>query len=121
MSAILIVDDDKSIRDLLSEVLLREGHEVKTAEEGNAALACLAESSFDMVISDIIMPGKEGIETIREIRELHPEIQIIAMSTGGSLGNAQILEYARMIGAHEAIRKPVELPEFITTVQRMLS
>lgn len=121
MSAILVVDDDKSLRDLLSVVLRERGHDVETAEEGNAALELMAQARFEMVISDIIMPGKEGMETIKEIRALYPDVQIIAMSTGGSMGNSQVLEYARMIGAHESIRKPVELPSLLTTVERMLS
>jgi len=121
MSAILVVDDDKSLRDLLSRVLQEQGHDVATAGEGNEALDLMAHTRFEMVISDIIMPGKEGIETIREIREVYPDVQIIAMSTGGSMGNVQVLEYARMIGAHESIRKPVELPALISTVERMLS
>ena len=121
MSAILIVDDDKSLRDLLSSVLRERGHEVATAGEGNEALELMAQRCFEMVISDIIMPGKEGIETIREIRGLYPDVQVIAMSAGGSVGNAQILEYARMIGAHDSIRKPVELPALITKVEQMLS
>lgn len=120
MASILVVDDDKSLRDLLAGVLQEQGYDVETAEEGNEALERMETTPFDMVISDIIMPGKEGIETIREIRELYPTVRIIAMSTGGSLGNAQILEYARMIGAHEAIRKPVELPVLIETISRML-
>ncbi len=94
---------------------------METAEEGNAALELMAQARFEMVISDIIMPGKEGMETIKEIRALYPDVQIIAMSTGGSMGNSQVLEYARMIGAHESIRKPVELPSLLTTVERMLS
>ena len=121
MSAILIVDDDKSLRDLLSSVLRERGHDVATAGEGNEALELMAQRCFEMVISDIIMPGKEGIETIREIRGLYPDVQVIAMSAGGSVGNAQILEYARMIGAHDSIRKPVELPALITKVEQMLS
>ena len=120
MASILVVDDDKPLRDLLAGVLREQGYDVETAEEGNAALSRMETASFDIVISDIIMPGKEGIETIREIRSLYPSVLVIAMSTGGSLGNAQILEYARMIGAHEAIRKPVELPELIKTISRML-
>lgn len=119
MPSILIVDDDKSLRDLLAGILREQGHEVQTAEEGNSALAWMEKATFDLVVSDIIMPGKEGIETIREIRALHPDVRIIAMSTGGSLGNAQILEYARMIGAHEAIRKPIELPALIEMIDRM--
>tara|TARA_E500000318_G_scaffold55810_1_gene51854 strand:+ start:22504 stop:22869 length:366 start_codon:yes stop_codon:yes gene_type:complete len=121
MSAILVVDDDKSLRDLLSVVLRERGYDVETAEEGSAALELMAHARFEMVISDIIMPGKEGMETIKEIRTLYPDVQIIAMSTGGSVGNSHVLEYARMIGAHETIRKPVELPNLITTVERMLS
>ena len=121
MSAILVVDDDKPLRDLLSSVLREQGHEVATAGEGNAALELMAHTRFEMVISDIIMPGKEGMETIRDIRGLYPDVQIIAMSAGGSMGNVQVLEYARMIGAHESIRKPVELPALISTVERMLS
>ncbi|UUX49533.1 response regulator [Nisaea acidiphila] len=120
MPSILIVDDDKPLRDLLATVLQEQGYDVETAEEGNAALTWMESAAFDLVISDIIMPGKEGIETIREIRSLYPSVLIIAMSTGGSLGNAQILEYARMIGAHEAIRKPVEIPVLIDTISRML-
>ena len=103
MSAILVVDDDKSLRDLLSVVLRERGHDVETAEEGNAALELMAQARF------------------KEIRALYPDVQIIAMSTGGSMGNSQVLEYARMIGAHESIRKPVELPSLLTTVERMLS
>lgn len=121
MRNILVVDDDKSLRDLLAAILREQGYSVQTAEEGNAALSHMESEKFDLVISDIIMPGKEGIETIREIRQAHPDVQIIAMSTGGSLGNAQILEYARMIGAHEAIRKPVELQGLIDTIERMLA
>ncbi|MEQ8334658.1 response regulator [Nisaea sp.] len=121
MSSILVVDDDKSLRDLLSAVLRDRGYEVEIAKEGDEALKILAHTRFDIVISDIIMPGKEGIETIREIRDVYPDIQVIAMSTGGSLGNVQILEYARMIGAHEAVRKPIKLPDLIAVVEQMLS
>ena len=94
---------------------------METAEEGNAAHKLMAHARFEMVISDIIMPGKEGMETIKEIRTLYPDVQIVAMSTGGSVGNSDVLECALMIGAHESIRKPVELPSLITTVERMLS
>lgn len=119
MSAILVVEDDKPLRDLLASLLGERGYDVETAEEGSAALEMMAQKRFDIVISDIIMPGKEGIETIREIRSLHPDVQIIAMSAGGSMGNATVLEHARMIGAHESIRKPVDLKAFVTTVERM--
>lgn len=119
MPSILIVDDDKPLLDLLAEILREQGHQVQTAEEGNSALALMSRTKFDLVISDIIMPGKEGIETIREIRGLHSDVRIIAMSTGGSLGNTPVLEYARMIGAHEAIRKPVEFPALIAMIDRM--
>tara|TARA_R110002012_G_scaffold12277_5_gene54877 strand:+ start:1338 stop:1703 length:366 start_codon:yes stop_codon:yes gene_type:complete len=121
MSSILVVDDDKSLRDLLSAMLRDRGYEVDIAKEGDEALKILAHTRFDVVISDIIMPGKEGIETIREIRETYPDVQIIAMSAGGSLGNVQVLEYACMIGAHKAIRKPIKLPDLVALVEQMLS
>ncbi|WP_420405573.1 response regulator [Nisaea sp.] len=119
MLSVLIVDDDKPLRDLLAEFLREHGHDAQTAEEGQTALDMMSKAKFDLVLSDIIMPGKEGIETIREIREFHPDVRVIAMSTGGSLGNAQILEYARMIGAHEAIRKPIELPALVEMIAEM--
>lgn len=121
MPRILVIDDDLAMRSLISQVLARSGYEVETAEEGSEGLQLLSRSRFDLVISDIIMPGMEGIETIREIRALYPGLKIIAISGGGSIGEARILEYARLIGAHRVFNKPPDIPNLLAEIPSLLA
>lgn len=121
MSAILVIDDDASVREVVSEMLRLEGYEVTIAENGEEAISRLARQRFELVITDLIMPEKEGIETIAEIRRNDDSIPIIAISGGGRLGPGDYLETARYIGADATLAKPFARQELLTTIDRLLS
>ena len=121
MSRILVVDDDESFRRLVCQVLLRGDHEVLAAPDGRAALSLFRKQPVDLVITDLIMPEKEGIETIMELRRLQPDLKIIAMSGGGRLGITDCLKMARHIGAARTLAKPFALQEILEAVTSLLN
>ncbi len=86
MPRILVIEDEIQVRRLTRQMLELEGFEVLEAGDGDTGLQMFAENSIDLVITDIIMPGKEGIETILELKQKRPDIKIIAISGGGRIG-----------------------------------
>ena len=120
MSSILLVDDDVSVLDVLSEMLRLEGHDVAVAENGQQAVDQVSTSFFDLIITDLIMPEKEGLETIADIRRKFAELPIIAISGGGRLGPNDYLETARFIGANATLAKPFARKELLQTVDALL-
>jgi CheY-like chemotaxis protein len=120
MSAILVIDDDASVRDVVGEMLRLEGHEVTIAENGQEAIPLLTRQRFDLVITDLIMPEKEGIETISEIRRTDRRIRILAISGGGRLGPGDYLETARYMGADATLAKPFARQELLATIEALL-
>jgi CheY-like chemotaxis protein len=117
---VLVVEDDSQYRRLLKEVLENFGYEVLTTANGKEALQVFQEQMPKLVITDIIMPEKEGIETIRELRKLAPNVKIIAVS-GGGIGSAGIyLKIAKSVGADRTIEKPMVIDELISTVRELL-
>jgi CheY-like chemotaxis protein len=106
MPHILIIDDDEAMRRSLGQTLERLGHQVSAAPDGKAGVARAAERAPDLVITDLIMPEKEGLETILELRAQHPRIRIIAMSGGGRLSNEDYLHLASRFGATGTLAKP---------------
>jgi DNA-binding response OmpR family regulator len=101
---VLVIDDEESIRKLISFILKKEGMVVFEAADGNQGLTIAAEHRPDLIITDLLMPEKEGIETIREIRSLFPACVIIAMSGGPN--SESYLSMATCFGAHRMIQKP---------------
>lgn len=120
MSAILLVDDDVQVLDVLGEMLRLEGHSVVTAENGVVALEKIQSGPFDLVVADMIMPEKEGLETISSIRRKHADLPIIAISGGGRIGPNDYLEAAKHIGANATLAKPFARKEFISVVDSLL-
>jgi CheY-like chemotaxis protein len=106
MSRILVVDDDISFRKMLRLTLTKLGHAVTEARDGNEALEVIREAPVDLVMTDLIMPGREGVETIEALRHEYPALKIIAMSGGGRMSAFQYLEIARCMGAHRTLEKP---------------
>jgi CheY-like chemotaxis protein len=121
MSSILVVDDDTQVLDVMSEMLRLEGHNVSIAENGQQAVNQMRDAQFDLVITDLIMPEKEGLETIADIRKNSSELPIIAISGGGRVGPMDYLETARFIGADATLAKPFGRQELITTVADLLA
>jgi CheY-like chemotaxis protein len=106
MSRILVIDDDQQIRELIREILERASHSVFEADNGVAGLQKMAEETVDIVVTDIIMPDKDGLETITELRKSYPEVRIIAISGGGRRVNRDYLPTAQAFGADLVLYKP---------------
>ena len=122
MPNILLVDDDDLLVNAQSEFLRRAGHTVSTAGNGNEAMDLVAANDFDLVITDINMPGKEGLETIAALRRIAPKIKIIATSGGTvSIGARDNLSMAQIFGASFTLAKPVSGDALIAAVTRVLS
>lgn len=107
---ILVVDDDAQLRLSLRHILVREGHRIDEAINGQQAIDSIdaAEDEYDLVLMDIIMPDKEGIETILHLRRRYPSLKIIAMSGGARLFDFDPLRLARDCGANFILAKPFE-------------
>lgn len=120
MSAILVVDDQKGIRDILRKVLREAGHDVAEAEDGAAALALARAQPFNLVITDIIMPEMEGIETIATMKRERPNVKILAMSGGGRAKIMDFLAVAQKTGADAILEKPFRKNELLDRVAELL-
>ena len=121
MAKILVIDDDSAVRDTLVQVLEDGGYEVASAEDGKRGIASFRRDPPDLVITDIIMPEMEGIQTITELRRIRPNAKIIALSGGGRIGNTDFLSVARYLGAMDVIAKPFDLDDLLSRVGRCLS
>jgi YesN/AraC family two-component response regulator len=118
---ILVVDDEPVILRLLQDTLEDAGYSVTTANNGRKATRLIQENSFDLIITDIIMPELEGIGLIRNTQRDFPEIKIIAISGGGLIGPNNYLEVAKSVGASASLLKPVIRSELLATVKKVLS
>jgi DNA-binding response OmpR family regulator len=114
---ILVVDDDIAVLEAIAITLGNRGFEVETAENGRDALRRFAARAPDLVLTDIIMPEKEGIETIVELRRLQPDIPIIAMSGGGRVGTREVLFIAEHLGADSVLAKPFGWEELAAAIR----
>ena len=121
MSRILVVDDDQQVREMIKLTLERDGYEVVEAGDGNEAIDVYCREEFDLVITDIVMPGKEGIETIMELRGINPKAKIIAISGGGRINPEDYLKWARRFGVTKTFTKPVDRDKLLEAVGNLLS
>jgi DNA-binding response OmpR family regulator len=115
---VLVIDDDHLVRYTLSKILQRNGYHVATASDGRRAMAVFRDERPDIVITDIIMPEQEGIETILKIRGERPEVKIIAISGGARTHNLDYLGMAAALGADDVIAKPFEAEELLSRLAR---
>ena len=121
MPKILVIEDDKSFRNVLVQMLDKAGHEVEEAEDGNQALGICAQFQPDLVLTDIIMPDKEGLETIQDFLSYCPDMWIIAMSGGGKIGPNSYLPLAKKLGAKATLQKPFMRDELMSTIAEVLA
>jgi CheY-like chemotaxis protein len=117
--SILVVDDEPELRDLMTRVLNRGGHRVTCAANGLEASRAVANQHFDVVVTDVIMPEKDGIQVINELRRKYPQVKIIAMSGGGHVSRDQYLKIAKGLGAHALLEKPFSNDELLATVEAL--
>jgi len=120
MARILIIDDDVQILDMLRQTLECEGYEVVDATNGKEGIRLYRENPADLIITDIIMPEKEGIETIIELKRNFPDVKIIAISGGGRITPEGYLSMAKRLGANRTFEKPVERDELLAAVRELI-
>ncbi|HZZ56421.1 MAG TPA: response regulator [Opitutaceae bacterium] len=117
--SILIVDDEPSVREVMEITLRRAGHQVFGVANGEKASRRMREQSYDVVITDLLMPERDGLELIRELRQNYPGTRIIAVSGGGRVAGQQYLQLAKGMGAHGLLAKPFLPGDLCEAVHRI--
>lgn len=115
-----MVDDESELRDVIVRVLTEAGHTVASAEDGRQATKLVAAQPFDLVLTDVIMPERDGMQVITDLRRKHPAVRVIAMSGGGHLPRDQYLKIAKGLGAHAVLEKPFSVQELLEVVAATL-
>jgi len=121
MALIVLIDDDESLRTMLTKMCERLGHEVLAESNGSLGLKRVRQARPQVVITDILMPEKEGVETIMELRREFPKLKIIAMSGGGRNSASDYLSMARKFGAAFTLAKPFGREELKNALESVLA
>ena len=120
MAKIYVFDDEPSILLMIKKMLEKAGYEVDIALNGKEGMELFKRNVPDLLITDIIMPEKEGLETILELRKSYPELKIIAISGGGRISPCGYLPGAKLLGANIVFEKPLDQKEFLQAVTLLL-
>jgi DNA-binding response OmpR family regulator len=120
MAKILVLDDEAAIVLMIKKMLEKAGHEVDMALNGRDGMILFEQNKPDLLITDIIMPEKEGLETIFELRQKYPDLKIIAISGGGRISPEGYLPGAKLLGADMVFPKPLDQKEFMQAVDTLL-
>lgn len=120
MARILVIDDDNDVRAMIGQTLEHAGYTVVLACDGNEGIKSFRADPTDIIITDIIMPEKEGIETIIELRRDFPDVKIIAISGGGRGGAGGYLSMAEKLGAQRSFAKPFSRVELLDAIKELL-
>jgi DNA-binding response OmpR family regulator len=119
MGRVLVIDDDPLIRQTIRFALEEAGYCVDEAESGVDGCRAAADGEFDLMITDILMPDKDGIETIIEVKRTRPDLLILAMSGGGKIDGGEFLNLARRLGVNDTIGKPFQIGALLAKVERL--
>ena len=120
MKQILIIDDETQIRLMLKKILEREGFRATVASDGKEGMDLFNNEPADLVITDIIMPEKDGLEVILELKKSYPDVPIIAISGGGKNSSSHYLDMAKLLGANAIFEKPIDKEELLNAVKKYL-
>ncbi|MFC1839576.1 response regulator [Thermodesulfobacteriota bacterium] len=120
MSLILIIEDDDQVRSVLRKMIELDGYEVMEASNGEAGISLYRSKPADIIITDIVMPGKDGIETIMDLKIEFPEVKIIAISGGGRFGPETYLEIADGFGADCILSKPIAREKLKRAIRKLI-
>ena len=121
MPGILIVEDDKELREMLKISLIRHKYTVLEAANGKDAITHFKPSITDLVVTDLIMPDEDGLKVIMKLREIKPSLKIIAISGGGKAGPGSYLNLAKALGANAIFSKPFSINDLISKIEELLS
>ena len=120
MAKVLLFDDDELVRYVLSKALWQAGHEVTQAANGLVVTDLIEKELPDIMVTDLIMPGQEGLSTITEVHEMYPDLPIIAISGGGRNVGTDLLDMAMYIGANATLTKPFDEGELIAQIETLV-
>ena len=120
MARILVIDDQYFVRDVVRRILESAGHRVLTARDGEEGVRALRREPIDLLVCDIFMPEKDGLEVIREVRREHTGVRIVAMSGGSFDGKLDVLPVTHELGADAALRKPFTADKLCSVVDEVL-
>jgi DNA-binding NtrC family response regulator len=120
MASVLVIDDEVAIRNLLRRALEKQGYEVLDAADGKEGINIFRANPTDLVITDIVMPNQEGMETIQELKQDFPQLKIIAISGGGSAKHGLYLNLAKGFGATSVYDKPIKMDKFLKETKEFL-
>ncbi len=121
MAVILIVDDDPTVRAVASELLRNSDHSIVEAADGDEALSLLDCLPIDLIVLDMLMPNRDGLEVLTAIRQKQSRIPVLAISSGGNLDAEYLLRCAKAFGANEAMLKPLRPGAFDSAVARLVA
>jgi len=120
MPVILIIVDDRDLREMLRSALLRKDYTVLEADNGKEALINFKPGVTDLVVTDLLMPEEDGLKVIMQMREMKPEIKVIAISGGGKAGPGSYLRMAKALGADSVFPKPFSVNDLVTRIDDLL-
>jgi len=121
MANVMVVDDEVAVRNLIKEVLSDSGHDIVEAANGEEACEIINEITIDLVVTDLVMPEKSGLELIMDLAENYPDLPVIAISGGGGItGRFDYLPIAKLIGAKQIVNKPFKIDEIRKLVHDIL-
>ncbi len=121
MTSVLVIDDNAEIRELLSQILATLGYEARAAETGALGLDAFRAAPADVVLLDMFMPDRDGLETLRDLRQSNPNVRVIAMTGGGAYKNVGILKPALLLGARKLLYKPVTPTELRDAIEEVMA
>ena len=120
MKKILLIDDEEAVRRIVGEILKRGGYEVHCAEDGRSGLELVKHQSFDLLITDLLMPERDGLETIMALRRQHAPLKIMVISGCGQSLGGEYMKIAEHLGADLTLAKPFTGSELLTAVAKLL-
>ncbi len=120
MPSILIIDDNRELRDFMRLILEEAGHQIREANDGAEGIRSYDQQPADLVICDVFMPGKEGLETIQELRSRFPGVRVISMSGGSASTPGNYLAMAKAFGAAGTLNKPFGVAELLEAIRKVL-
>ncbi|MDH3349639.1 MAG: response regulator [Desulfobulbaceae bacterium] len=118
---VLIIDDDEQMRILLRQIMEWRGYDVSEAENGKVGVRIQRDTPAELIVTDLIMPEQEGLETIRTIKNEFPGVKIVAISGGGRIGPDAYLPAARELGADRVFSKPFDIGELVEAVEELFA
>lgn len=117
---VLLIDDEKMLRDVLRDAFVAAGYDVAVAANGAEGVRMFEEAPSDIIVTDVLMPDKDGLEVIMELRKRHPDLKIVAISGGDRTGNRRYLRIAKELGAARILPKPFRPKELLAVVEEVL-